>query len=853
VVVVRDGHFAYVNPAAAQLLEEPAEALLGRQVWDFLDPASEHVARYRYMARQQGLPTPDRYELTLILRGGTITRRIEIEPRTVSQGESVLVLRDLSPLARDTDLLRALASLAEAVQRAHTLPDIFAVATEGLRDLSINCTVIRLIGDELKVMSAPKDDALAQLALKLTGKPLSTASLPLSRSIYLKQVFAEGRSVFVDDFVQMSFEYLNRRGYDGSISRTLAGRGYNKVLMAPLVVNHRTWGALLLGSDVLSSSDAAALGLFASQVAGATEVAEAIDHLQRTNRQLEAIYAVAEAGSEPDLNRLVGMLLDISAEATHSDTGIVYLAEGADVLVLAGTTGREAPSRKRFTRLKLQESPFTAKAAATGRPVTLAVSELREPIRVQLQEDGLQEIAIFPLLNQGRLTGMLHLSRARPEPYLAEELRAGEQLAGQIAVQVEKARLLQEKQQRVEELALLLDVARVITASLELDSLLNAAAGNLARLIDCDEVFVWLSDPNSGMIFGAATANPIHREHFRQVRLSLQDQTAAARAMLAREPLRIEQALHSPLVNQELLDRYKVHSLLVIPLLLRDEAIGAISMGDTRKPRSWTDAEVERATLVARQVAVAVANARLFDDLKRSYDDLARTQQALVKRERLAALGELAAVVAHEVRNPLGVIFNSVTSLKRLLAERRPDADMLLEMVGEEADRLNRIVGDLLDFARPHEADLRPASLREVAQKAGEAVRPQLGNTVRLRIDIPASLPPVPVDARLLYQALINLLINAVQAMPRGGEVLLFACEAERAGANWIKLEVSDNGPGLSREITERLFEPFFTTKATGTGLGLAVVKRIIEAHKGEVAVTSEEGRGTTFTLWLPR
>jgi signal transduction histidine kinase len=249
---------------------------------------------------------------------------------------------------------------------------------------------------------------------------------------------------------------------------------------------------------------------------------------------------------------------------------------------------------------------------------------------------------------------------------------------------------------------------------------------------------------------------------------------------------------------------------------------------------------------------VAIDNARLFDDLKRSYHELSRAQQELVRRERLAALGELSAVIAHEVRNPLGVIFNSLATLRRLLPQQ-DDARMLLGIVGEEAERLNRMVGDLLDFARPHEPQLYPEHLSEVVQGAlAAAERALIGTRPQLVADVPADLPPWPIDAQMIRQAVLNLVVNAIQAMPRGGRITIRARLESRAAASFMRLEVEDDGPGIAPELTDKVFQPFFTTRAAGTGLGLAVVKRIADAHGAELSLRSEDGRGSCFTLLLP-
>jgi signal transduction histidine kinase len=297
----------------------------------------------------------------------------------------------------------------------------------------------------------------------------------------------------------------------------------------------------------------------------------------------------------------------------------------------------------------------------------------------------------------------------------------------------------------------------------------------------------------------------------------------------------------------------------VVPLMLEEQRVGFLSLF-RRASRPYAAAELRSAEVLGLQMASVLERQRLYQDsqrlyadLKASYDELARAQAELVRHERLAALGELAAVMAHEVRNPLGVIFNSLTTLKRLT---RPtgDAEMLLNMVGEEADRLNRIVADLLDFARPYELVKKPIAVEPFIAGAIDAATQTLQTSVPVKVvtSFDKELPPFPLDAHLMRQALINLVVNAAQAMPRGGLVSVSA-RVERAGAApWLVIEVCDEGLGLSARATEKIFQPFFTTKATGTGLGLAVVKRIVDSHGGEVTARANAERGTTFVVRLP-
>ena len=234
-----------------------------------------------------------------------------------------------------------------------------------------------------------------------------------------------------------------------------------------------------------------------------------------------------------------------------------------------------------------------------------------------------------------------------------------------------------------------------------------------------------------------------------------------------------------------------------------------------------------------------VANARA---LEISMHELARANEELVRKERLAAVGELAAVVAHEVRNPLAVVFNAVAALKKQGAER----DALLATIQEEAERLRDIVSDLLEFARPRPAVFAPAAIEELVRGAVDAACSAFGTR-----DVTVEMEPAPAicDERLLRRAAVNLVTNALQAPDRKGPVIVTV----RGDENDIVVEVRDDGAGVAAEDRERVFTPFFSKRPNGTGLGLAVVRTSAEAHDGSVTLTDTPGGGATFTLRFPR
>ncbi|CAN5135749.1 hypothetical protein BH09MYX1_BH09MYX1_13760 [soil metagenome] len=285
----------------------------------------------------------------------------------------------------------------------------------------------------------------------------------------------------------------------------------------------------------------------------------------------------------------------------------------------------------------------------------------------------------------------------------------------------------------------------------------------------------------------------------------------------------------------------------VVPLASRGKVVGVMNLAFTEE-RAVPQADLELLQAAATHFGAAIQTKRLLDDLRESYANLERTQEKLVQRERLAALGELAAVVAHEVRNPLGVIFNSASALRRALGGDDPDKKRLVDILEEEAQRLNHIVGDLLDFARPLSPALRREPIAPIAEEAISVALAANEQPITVKFEVEPRLPDVPIDRRLIRQALLNVAMNAVQAMTRGGTLTM---RLARDGLR-LRLEMEDTGPGIEAAIAHRIFEPFFTTRAQGTGLGLTVVKRITDVHGGEVSLQSTLGEGTLFRLLLP-
>ena len=224
-----------------------------------------------------------------------------------------------------------------------------------------------------------------------------------------------------------------------------------------------------------------------------------------------------------------------------------------------------------------------------------------------------------------------------------------------------------------------------------------------------------------------------------------------------------------------------------------------------------------------------------------------RTESSLRQAERLAYMGQMAATVAHEIRNPLGVISSTADVLKQRY--NNPDKpDELFDYIPLEIRRLNRLVNDFLVLSREPKLQLAKNNIQDCIQKAVTVIKPEFkAADVTLNTTTDSPPPAFSFDQDALYQVLLNILINALQATPAGGRVNILVIGLK----NNIKIEITDTGSGIEGDI-EKVFEPFYSTKATGSGLGLAVTRKIIESHGGSITIKSEKNKGTCVTIILP-
>jgi nitrogen-specific signal transduction histidine kinase len=244
----------------------------------------------------------------------------------------------------------------------------------------------------------------------------------------------------------------------------------------------------------------------------------------------------------------------------------------------------------------------------------------------------------------------------------------------------------------------------------------------------------------------------------------------------------------------------------------------------------------------------------LSETLEETNRQLQRAEAEARRSERLAALGQLSAGLAHEIRNPLGVIKGSAEMLTQKVANTNPLASELAGYISLEVNRLNSLVARFLDFARPSHLDLRPTQVAEVVDRALDSVRAQMPDSqVTVERRYARALPDILADAQFCEQIFVNLILNAYQAMQgQPGKLSVSIAHETSSGKPGVAVQFEDTGPGVPPELREQIFNPFFTSKKDGVGLGLAIVAKIVDDHRGWIRLEADSARGARFRVFLP-
>ena len=531
--------------------------------------------------------------------------------------------------------------------------------------------------------------------------------------------------------------------------------------------------------------------------------------------------------------------------------GLMRAASGSVVLInptngfLEIHAAHGLPANAAELKLRVGEG-ITGWVARAGRPAR--VGDVRsDPRYVLLRREVRSELAV-PLEVAGELRGVLNVDADRLDAFSAEDQELLEALAVQAARVIHNTWIYEQLRLKARLFESLTSVSRTINSTLNLDDALSVITreacvlmqAKMCSLMLLDETREWLELRAS---FGAGAA------YVNRPRLSV-DESLLGVVLRRKKPLQVENVqVSSRYQSVEVARREGLVALLSVPLLYGSQAIGTLSVY-TGQRYSFSNEEVHILSALAELSAIAIEKARL-------YERVMDVEEQLRQNEKLSALGLLAAEVAHEIRNPLTVL----KMLYHSLDLRFPEGDPRTKdarIIDEKITQLNRIVEQILDFARTTEPPLAPVNLNRLIEELGLLVRHKLKHqNVLWALKPDPDLPQVMGAAGQLEQAFLNLILNAAEAMPEGGTLAIRSrpVRLPRASAQptHVAVEFRDTGQGMSEEQRRRAFSSLLnTTKAHGTGLGLAIVARVVESHRGTIKIRSRPGHGTTVTVILP-
>jgi two-component system NtrC family sensor kinase len=389
----------------------------------------------------------------------------------------------------------------------------------------------------------------------------------------------------------------------------------------------------------------------------------------------------------------------------------------------------------------------------------------------------------------------------------------------------------------VDELVAMQRLSNTISTALEPEQIVSALIDLTRQVIPIIEsnIFLFEGKTNKALALSSRGSARLQLEAQRQIEAGIADWVIGEKKTVVIPDL------------EQMVSAISSRNFVIVPLLVRGQGIG-IYLIHTEKPQpEFSNQDLQLLSVLANQAAAGVENWRTYKQLLRANEELKASQAQMVQAAKMAAIGELAAGVAHEIKNPLQVLL-----LHLELVEKGRPVPNWTEMFSKQVRRLGDITRRLMDFARnaSEEVKMEPVPLKKVIEETTAMVHHEfVGSGITFALNLPDDLPPVAGNANYLQQVFLNLLLNARDAMPKGGGISI----STALTGYHIIISFSDTGTGIEKDVLEKIFRPFFTTKGDkGTGLGLAVCHKIIGQHKGEIRVESEVGKGTTFTIYLP-
>jgi signal transduction histidine kinase len=631
--------------------------------------------------------------------------------------------------------------------------------------------------------------------------------------------------------------------------------GLQSVLLLPLLRHEQILGLLALGHErqhrPIGHRELSLAYNLASQAAVAIERANLFRQAQHRVEELSAFQEIVLQLNTPlNLNSVFEAITESALKLVNASNLHIYLYNAANNTFTFGSAlwrdGRREPAVP-----GPREDGMTAMVVRQAKPVVINDAGSHEIYRSEeAQAWGIYAIAGFPLKHTDQILGVFTATYLFPHVFSENELLLLSLLADQAAVAVRNAGLFAGSQRRLRDMAALVDMAKQVTGNLKLKDVLQTTVQILQGLLTARaSTITMLSQDGTDLVVVAAVGV---EPAYHRARMKLEESVSGA-VVRKGELIYIRDAHSAP--NFLFFDEV-VRSLLVVPLTIRNETIGTMAVDSARR-NAFSDSDIQLMTIAAAQVSVAIANARFIEELERRAAELAIAYEELKESDRIK--DELVQNVSHELRTPLTFVKGYVDLVLEgeMGAVSGPQRDAL-NIVADKTRDITRLIEDIVTLQRISSGNLQlqEVSLTELVKTAVAGHRLVASKRgLHLTESLPESSATARVDKARVNQVLDNLIGNAMKFSPNGGTISVRMKEVDRE----IQIVIADQGIGVPKDKQERIFERFYQVDGSarrrfgGTGVGLAIVKRIVDAHHGKIWVESEVGKGSSFFVAFPR